>query len=161
MLQLAEGTKSVLFGAHSPIHSFYVTLAWKQLYGTWPSLQELVCIWLHDLGYIGKNYITNKSNAGHADLGAWIAYKLFDYCGWCLVMGHSSEAQKKWCIDESKLALPDDWSWAIAPLWWMRWNKWVEGFKVEPLVWKQAMRDKVLTGDKRSGTELSHRLQRG
>lgn len=50
---MKEGTKSVLFGAHSVVHSIMVIIAWKKLYFKWPSWKEIVCIFLHDIGYWG------------------------------------------------------------------------------------------------------------
>lgn len=153
---MTEGTKSVLFGAHSVMHSILVTIAWRQTYGVWPTLKELVCIFVHDIGYIGKNYLTDKSNEGHAELGAKIVGWLFgdDYRD--LVLGHSSSAQRKYGLPPSKLEAPDDYSWVIAPLIWLRWNGWVEKFGLDPVVWKQVMTDKVKNGDTRPATEVFH-----
>ena len=95
MKLMAEGTKSVLFGAHSVIHSIVVMLAWKKLYGVWPSWKTCICILIHDIGYWGKNYITDKNNDGHAELGAKIAGKLFGPPYFYLVLGHSRAAIKK------------------------------------------------------------------
>ena len=51
------GTKSVFIGAHQIlIHPAAVFLAWHELYG-WPTWEEAVCIFVHDLGYIGKKNI--------------------------------------------------------------------------------------------------------
>jgi hypothetical protein len=30
-----------------------VVMAWKWLYGTWPSLKEMATIAIHDIGYVG------------------------------------------------------------------------------------------------------------
>ena len=73
MKLLSEGTVSVLFGCHSAVHSYYVAKAWRYLYGSWPTWREMLCILLHDIGYIGKDYWSDRSNSGHADLGATIA----------------------------------------------------------------------------------------
>lgn len=119
---ISEGTKSVLFGAHSPIHSLFVGIAWRKLYGKWPNWKEWVCIFIHDIGYIGMDYISNKSNDGHAELGTKLAHRWFGPEYGYLVLGHSSSSRIKFGIPKSKLDLPDEYSWVIAPLWWMKWN---------------------------------------
>ena len=119
---MKEGTKSVLFGAHSVVHSIMVIIAWKKLYFKWPSWKEIVCIFLHDIGYWGKNYISDKSNDGHAELGCKLAHRLLGAKYGYLVLGHSAAACKKFGISKSKLEAPDDYSWVIAPLLWMKWK---------------------------------------
>jgi len=156
---ISEGTKSILFGAHSPIHSILVTIAWYKVYGNWPTWKELICIFLHDIGYIGTNYITDKSNAGHAELGTRLVHRWFGAYYGHLILGHSSSARLKFGIPVSKLELPDDYSWVIAPMWWLHWNNWLEGFDVPPSVWKQAMKTKVESKNMISGTDLFHYLK--
>lgn len=155
---MTEGTKSVLFGAHSIIHSIMVYIAWYKLYGKFPSFKETVCILLHDIGYIGKNYLTDKSNDGHAELGANICGYLFgeEYKNLCL--GHSSSAQKKYNIEPSKLEKPDEYCWVIAPLIWMKWNNYIEKFGVDPALWKSVITKKLETGNTESGTTTFQRI---
>lgn len=149
----------MLFGAHSIIHSIVVMFAWKKLYSTWPSWRECVCILLHDIGYWGKNYITDKTNDGHAELGCRVAHRWFGPEYGHLVLGHSAAACKKFSIPKSKLEEPDDYSWVIAPLFWMRWNAWVEKFEVGPKEWKEAVRKNFYSKNKVSGTELFHKTR--
>jgi len=155
-----EGTKSVLFGAHSIMHSLVVIISWKKLYHEWPSWKVVVCIFLHDIGYWGKNYISEKSNEGHAELGCRVAHRLFGPEYGHLVLGHSSSACKKFGIPKSLLEAPDDYSWIIAPLWWMHWNAWIENFSVGPEQWKKAVKDNFYKNHKLSGTELFHSLKK-
>ena len=161
MRLMSEGTKSVLFGAHSIIHSIIVMVAWKKLYGSWPSWRYGICILLHDIGYWGKDYITNKSNDGHAELGANIACWLFGSEYRHFVLGHSSAACKKFGITKSLLEAPDDYSWVIAPLFWMEWNALLENFDVSPKEWKEAVRANFYAEKKLSGTELFHKTRGG
>lgn len=125
-LRLSQGTKSWLFGCHSIIHSYYVIKAWKHLYKKYPAWWQLICILLHDIGYCGKEYLTEKSNEGHADLGARIAYSLFGKKGWALVIGHSRSSAAKFHMPLSELEAPDDYSWILASVWWLKTNTWVE-----------------------------------
>lgn len=119
---MTEGTKSVLIGAHSAMHSFQVFRAWRRVYGKYPKLWQTVCIALHDIGYWGRNYLSEMSNDGHAEVGARIARALFGERGWRLVAGHSTSSQRKFGISPSELELPDDVSWLISPIWWLRIN---------------------------------------
>lgn len=156
---LSEGTVSVLIGAHSIIHSYYVCKAWKVLYKECPSIKEIICILLHDIGYVGTNYYSNNSNEGHAELGAKIAGLLFGRKYWLLTLGHSSAACSKFGIEKSKLEAPDDYSWIIAPMWWHKFCNKVEGFKNDPEVWIQAVKDNFYSENKISGTELANKLK--
>jgi len=156
---MTEGTKSVLFGAHSIIHSLMVFIAWKKLYGTFPTWKETICILIHDIGYIGKNYITEKNNDGHAELGCKLAHRWFGPEYGHLVLGHSSAAMKKFGIPKSKLEAPDDYSWIIAPLWWMKLNAKIEKFDVGAEEWKAAVTKNFYSKNKMSGTELFHSLK--
>ena len=157
---ISEGTKSVLFGAHSIIHSICVIFAWRKLYDVWPSWKVCFCILVHDIGYWGKNYITDKNNDGHAELGCKIAHRLFGAEYGHLVLGHSFSACKKFGIPSSMLEAPDDYSWVIAPLIWMRWNAWLEGFDVKAEDWKEAVKTNFYSKNKISGTELFHKIRR-
>jgi len=156
---MTEGTKSVLFGAHSVIHSYFVAKSWRLLYGKWPTFKECIVILLHDVGYCGMDYLSNRSNAGHAELGARICGRLLGKEHALLALGHSSAAQKKYGIPQSKLELPDEYSWVIAPLWWMKLNHCVERFPTTPEMWKKAVTDNFNSKNKKSGTELLNSLR--
>ena len=125
---MREGTISILYGAHSIIHSYYVWKAWKILYKKYPSIKETICIIVHDLGYFGMNYYSEKSNAGHAELGANIAEFLFGEEYKNLILGHSGSSCKKFNLKRSKLERPDEYSWLIAPLWWIKWTAKIEKY---------------------------------
>ena len=54
---MKQGTVSALIGCHSIIHGLVVLTAWYKLYGSWPKLWQMVCIFLHDIGHIGLDYL--------------------------------------------------------------------------------------------------------
>lgn len=56
---MKQGTVSVIAGAHSPIHSLVVLVAWCKLYRRPPAFWEFVCILIHDWGHWGTQYLDN------------------------------------------------------------------------------------------------------
>lgn len=123
---MTQGTRSYLFGCHQfLIHPLVVLIAWKKIYKRYPKPWEIVCIFLHDIGHIGKEYLTNyEEKRMHWKLGASIAFSLFGLKGLLLVGGHTSKSELK----RSKLFWADKYSWLIAPRWWLKLNDKVEGF---------------------------------
>lgn len=74
---MKTGTKSILFGVHQFIwHPITVARAWRFLYRRKPSLDELICIWVHDLGYWGCPNMDGEEGKRHPARGASIAEKL-------------------------------------------------------------------------------------
>ena len=123
---MTEGTRSYLFGCHQfLIHPLVVILAWKKLYKHYPKPWEIVCIFLHDIGHIGKDYLTDyEQKKKHWKLGANIAHSLFGVSGFYLVAGHDTNSG----VPRSNLFWADKYSWLIAPRWWLRSNVPVEKF---------------------------------
>lgn len=120
---MRQGTVSVFFGVHSPIHSTLVLFAWVRLYHNLPLPWQLICIYLHDIGHIGKNYLDNpEEKAEHWELGAEIAGKLFGQKGFDFCAGHCHNSG----IPASQLLKPDKYSWYIAPRLWLLSNVLVE-----------------------------------
>jgi len=120
---MRQGTVSVLVGCHSVIHSMLVIIAWKHLYGKFPSWWEFGCIFLHDLGHWGKDYLDDiEQKRQHWKLGADIAEKLFGEKGFNLVAGHDGYSG----YPESKLLKPDKYSFLIAPRLWLLSNLFAE-----------------------------------
>ena len=169
-MKISEGTKSLLFGSHSIIHSILVVIAWYKIYGKLPNWKEFVCIMIHDIGYFGMNHLSNKSNLGHARLGAKIAGYLFDYNlqetpwnrtkDWYnFVLGHSLSECKRSGIEPSKLEIVDDYSLVIMPMWFLRWCHMVENFEVSPEEWKEHVTKNFYSKDKMSGTELLNSIK--
>lgn len=133
---MTEGTKSYLIGCHQfLLHPLCVFLAWRLEYKTWPKLWHITCIILHDIGICGRNYLSDdRAKIGHWMLGADIAYKLLGQEGFFLTAGHAKEESG---FDESLLARADKRSWLVAPMPWLWWNYWVEGWKIKPGEWKK------------------------
>ena len=126
---MKQGTVSVLFGAHSPVHSLIVLVAWTKLYHRFPAFWQFVCILIHDWGHWGTQYLDNyEEKKTHWILGAHIAKRLFGHKGYDLVVGHCSYNGQA----RSLLYKPDKYSWIIAPLWWVWTNTVFEPKLVRP-----------------------------
>jgi hypothetical protein len=111
-----QGTVSVLVGCHSPVHSVIVWVAWCKIYHKPPNTWQTVCIFIHDIGHWGKDYLDNvDEKEHHGDLGAKVAGKLFGQKGFDLINGHNSYQGQ----ERSQLFEPDKYSWVIAPVWWV------------------------------------------
>lgn len=122
---MKQGTKSILFGSHSTIHSILVWRAWCILYHEQPEVWQVACIFLHDIGHIGKNYSDNiNEKHQHWILGANIARKLFGQKGFDLIAGHDGYNN----MPKSKLYKADKYSWYISPYWWLWLNNIIEPY---------------------------------
>lgn len=162
---MKQGTVSVLLGCHSPIHSFIVLIAWRKLYGRFPKLWQVVCIFLHDIGHWGKDYLDDyEAKKQHGILGARIAKKLFGQKGYDLIVGHNPYND----MPRSALFEPDKYSQVIAPLWWLITNTWFEPKlqrkgstrRESAIMFKGAMKDNMKSGYKEQGHDIYLR-QRG
>jgi len=132
---MKEGTKSVLFGCHNPIlHGIFVLMAWKLEYKAWPKWWEIICIFLHDIGVWGRQYLSDDdAKIGHWETGAHFAVWLFNFgplrfanlggAPFLFIAGHAPEESG---YPKSKLWKPDKRVWLVAPLWLLWWNYWVE-----------------------------------
>lgn len=122
-MKIKQGTWSVLFGCHSIIHSILVTISWMKLYKRPPNYWQLFCIFIHDIGHWGKDYLDDlEQKRQHWQLGAEIARRLFGDKAFRLVAGHVEYSG----YPESLLLKPDKYSMAIAPKWWLFTNLIVE-----------------------------------
>lgn len=163
---MKQGTVSITVGCHSPFHSFLVLLAWRKLYGEWPKFWELCCIFLHDVGHWGLNYLDDYyQKQQHWKLGAKWAEKLFGWDGFALVAGHCTTSGAKL----SKLYKPDKYSWLLAPTWWL----WLNTI-FEPMLWvncdsridgvrkfQTMVRKSIESGEYRSTHDMFLERQRG
>lgn len=131
-MKLTQGTVSWLFGYHSLIHTWYVIKAWKIIYRRWPVLWQIVCIFFHDIGYIGKQIYSQKNNKHHEILGARICFWLFGKKGYKLVYGHRASNKRH----ISALEAPDDFSQCLKPLWVFKVEYKIEGYGINPVEWK-------------------------
>lgn len=138
---LSTGTKSLLFGVHQVLwHPIAVALAWRSLFGRWPTWRETVCIAVHDWGYWGKPSMDGPEGETHPELGARIAVFLFDredspfhaphptagtYRNLCLY--HSGHYARAAGVDPSDLCWPDKLSLIHDPWWWYLPRAWLSG----------------------------------
>lgn len=157
---MSEGTISYLIGCHNFfIHPLFVLIAWYREYGKLPAFWEIVCIFLHDVGHIGKQYLSDPAQkAEHWVLGARIAGLLFGQKGYRMVAGHS----KRSGYPQSKMFIPDKKSWLYAPDWWIRSNRVFENFNSvisAPRIWKQVVLENSKHGFKNGlhAVYLEHR----
>lgn len=134
---ISQGTLSILFGCHSVIHSILVARAWTRLYGRRPALWQTVCIFLHDLGHLGLNYLDDyEAKKHHWRLGARTAALLFGRKGYELVAGHCSHSG----YPPSQMYKADKYSWYLAPRWWLYRNTLVESKLRMGYSWQEAVR---------------------
>jgi len=118
-----QGTISILFGCHSPFHSVLVLIAWIKLYKEWPKFWQIICIFLHDIGHIGLNYLDDyDQKKKHWILGAKIGRFLFGDKAFYFLAGHDKTSG----YELSRLYKADKYSWYIAPYWWLYKNAIVE-----------------------------------
>ena len=154
-MRLSEGTISYLIGCHQFfLHPLWVLVAWIKEYRSLPKFWELCCIFLHDIGHIGKDYLSDsKQKAEHWILGAKIARLLFGEKGFLLIAGHVTKSP----YPRSKLYLPDKRSWLEAPDWWLLSNSLIEDFETNaslPKNWKRLVRENIENGCPKGSHEL-------
>lgn len=143
---MTEGTKSYLIGCHSFFfHPLFVIKAWHWWFGTWPKPWQIVCIFLHDIGIIGRQYLSShEAKIGHWELGAKISGYLFGQKGAWFCAGHTPESN----FPRSDLWFADKASWLVAPLWWLHLNYRLEGYKVSgPHEWRAIIARNLANGN--------------
>ncbi len=152
---MTEGTKSYLIGCHHwLLHPFWVIIAWRKQYGKWPAVWETICIFLHDIGHIGKEYLSDyNQKKEHWKLGAKIALRLVGKKGFLLVAGHTTQSG----YPRSRLFIADKRSWLLAPTWWLEWNYRVENYRsdaAQPRKWKKLVAENIRNGCPKGSHEL-------
>ncbi len=156
---MKQGTWSVLAGCHSPVHSLFVLVAWLKLYHRLPTFWQIVCIFLHDIGHWGKDYLDNyDEKKRHAELGAKVAGHLFGQKGFEFISGHNAYNGNQ----RSKLYIPDKYSWVIAPVWWLMSNTIFEPKLIRKgntrresaVMFKEAMRDNMKNDFREQGHDI-------
>lgn len=155
MKHISEGTVSYLVGCHQFfLHPLFVFIAWVREYRQFPAFWELCCIFLHDIGHIGKEYLTDlKEKAKHWYWGAAMAQRLFGIKGFLMVAGHDGSSG----FPRSKLFIPDKRSWLEAPNWFLWNNRIWENFGTEaskPDNWKRIVRENARNGYPKDSHEL-------
>jgi hypothetical protein len=137
-----------------------VLIAWRKLYHAWPTPWETTCIFLHDIGHWGKDYLDDpEQKKAHWYLGSRVARRFFGHKGFMLVAGH---CPKNSGVRKSRLYDPDKYSWIIAPVWWMVSNTFFEPKLIRKgstrresaLIMKKAMRENAATGFEKTGHDI-------
>ncbi len=120
------GTKSVLWGVHAFWwHPLTVLLAWRKLYGAWPSWKESIAILLHDVGYIGCPNLDGEEGRGHPYRGAHWAGKIVSLFKpqsywevFSFSLRHSRSCAREMGMNPSALSAPDKFSILWEPKKW-------------------------------------------
>jgi len=87
------------------------------LYGERPSAAEYLCIFVHDLGYLGCKDMDGEHGKFHPKGGARLAALVLGSEYWEMVAGHSVSYAKMMGIEPSKLAAADKLAMAEMPAW--------------------------------------------
>jgi hypothetical protein len=120
------GAKSLLFGVHQFLwHPLTVTLAWRELYKSWPSWKEFICIFIHDWGYWGCSNMDGKEGERHPEWAAMLAIKYLDSPTWNtanykyhdLCLFHSRHYARTRNVMPSKLCWADKLCYKYDPVW--------------------------------------------
>jgi len=122
------GRLSLLIGVHHVIcHPVTVMLAWRHLYGCWPSWREVICIVVHDWGYWSCTTIDGEDGKRHPELGAQIAGRLLgpEYRDLCLY--HSRHYARASDRQPSRLCYADKLSIRYEPWWFYLARAWASG----------------------------------
>ena len=155
---MKEGTKSYLLGCHQfLLHPFWTLIAWRSIYGSWPKMWEIVCIFLHDVGIIGRQYLSNdNAKVMHWYLGALIAEGYFGKKGYDFVAGHYPSGSN---LPKSKLWLADKRSCLVSPMFFGWIDYWMEfrhtkNKSSKPPIWRKLVAENLRTERPIDGHEL-------
>lgn len=133
---MTEGTRSLLFGCHHwLLHPLAVTRAWRRLHRCWPSRREFFCIFVHDWGLWGMNYVS-ESKAGHWQRGAGIAHRRYGCWAWSFVAGHCPKESHE---ERSLLFQADKLSWLCQPVWLLALYRVAEPYLTPARQWREVV----------------------
>lgn len=134
------GTRSLLLGGHQMvIHPVAVALAWRRIYGSWPTaLPYWLAFALHDIGYFGCPNMDGKEGKEHPDRGAMLLSRLCDpeigevhdasSSTWYeFSAGHSRGFARKHLLYVSRLQGPDKHATGMLPVWLLGLLYWLSG----------------------------------
>lgn len=122
------GTKSLVFGAHQFIlHPYFVLLAWRKIYGVWPSWRTTFSVLIHDIGYWGCREMDGIEGTQHPRLGAKLAEHWLGEGEKSRVMFHSRSMAQQCDVEVSDLCLPDKLSIFEYPAWLYTTLIWMSG----------------------------------
>lgn len=144
---MTEGTKSYLVGCHQfLIHPLCVLWAWRKWFRSWPKPWQIICIFLHDIGICGRQYLSEKNaKDGHWKYGARLSWHFFGLKGYLFCAGHTPESDNEYGFPRSDLWYADKYSWVVAPMWWLWSNYKIERFQVtHPWDWKILIANNLL-----------------
>lgn len=116
------GTKSVLYGAHAFWwHWIFIWIAWCKIYYVTFQPAMLVCFFVHDLGYWGKENMDGPEGQEHPNFGALLMGRLFDVPygdreWYNFTAGHSRYFAKLIGIETSDLMRADKYATCLVPL---------------------------------------------
>jgi len=169
---MTEGTKSYLIGCHQfLIHPLWVLIAWRLVNKGWPRWWELICIFLHDIGICGRNYLSDdNAKNGHWKRGAKWSLLIIDYLdhipysvrglqAYRLCAGHTMESD----FPSSRLLRADKMARVVMPTWMMWLEYWFEIKKtggLSPPKWKKELRGKLALNEPFHAHELYQRTRR-
>lgn len=166
---ITEGTISYLFGCHQFFfHPLWVLFAWRLEYKSWPKLWQIICIFLHDVGICGRQYISDdEAKPGHWMLGASIVYMLFLRLGceriaWEAVLLIAGHCPGESGYAKSKLFIPDKRSYLVEPMW-LKWvNYYIEDFGISnPVDWTERVKENLKRESPLGSHELYIELKNG
>ena len=107
---ITTAQRSYLAGMHNPIiHSATVIIGWIKIFKCLPSVKEILCIIVHDIGYLKQKSIDGKDNH-HPELGAQMCGKLLGSSYYNLCIAHSRDYAKQKGLPLSKLGYADKYS---------------------------------------------------
>jgi len=125
---MKTGTKSLLFGVHQFVwHPITVTLAWRKLYGEWPSIGMLCAIVIHDWGYWGSPNMDGPEGELHAERSSKLALKWLGPYYQLQVLCHSRHYAKAHNLTPSDLCWADKYSIRYDPWWLYLPRAWLSG----------------------------------
>lgn len=112
------GTRTVLFGTHSPlVHTWFVARAWTRLYGFPRDPRLWAAFVVHDLGYVGKVEIDGPDGKRHPELGGRIMAALFGPAWGDFTRLHSRHYARMEGKPTSPLCRADKLATAFTPAW--------------------------------------------
>lgn len=115
-MDLKTAPRSYLVGMHNPIiHTATIIMAWTRLFASFPNIKELLCILVHDIGYLGQTSIDGEDNR-HPEFGAQMCSVLgHEYYQLCIA--HSREYAQLLGLPLSRLGYADKGSVLMYPNW--------------------------------------------
>lgn len=121
------GTRSLLFGVHQvALHPFFVALAWRRLYGSWPwGWRVWLLILVHDWGYWGCETMDGPDGKLHPWWAAEFAHRFLDRRPRNRSLGrwgrfalfHSRSMARRYGQPVSPLCAPDKLGAVLMPRW--------------------------------------------